>query len=136
ADRAQRHGHVSLLVVDVGAEALERLRQDRAGPNALLRGVARQLRNATRGTDFVARSSEHQFMALLAGSNAIDARTVLSRVQNALARVLRRRKVDYESIRIAVVTSPEHGETAADLLAAADCAVAAQRRGAEFQRTS
>ena len=112
ADRATTNGHVSLLVVDVGADAIERLMQDRAGPNALLRGVARQLRNATRGTDFVARSNEHQFMALLAGSAAIDARSVMARVQNALARVLRRRKVDLESIRIAVVTAPDHGNTA------------------------
>lgn len=135
ADRASRHGAVSLLVVDVGAEALERLRQDRAGPNALLRGVARQLRNATRGTDFVARSNDHQFMALLAGSNAIDARTVMTRVQSALARVLRRRQVDYDAIRIAVVTSPDDGVTGAELLAAADHAIAAQRQGAEFQHT-
>lgn len=136
ADRAQRHGCVSLLVVDVGAEALDRLRQDRAGPNALLRGVARQLRNATRGTDFVARSSEHQFMALLPGSSAIDARNVMTRVQNALARVLRRRRVDYDSIRIAVVTSPDHGQTGPELLAAAESAIAFQRQGVGFRHTS
>jgi diguanylate cyclase (GGDEF)-like protein/putative nucleotidyltransferase with HDIG domain len=133
ADRATTNGHVSLLVVDVGADAIERLMQDRAGPNALLRGVARQLRNATRGTDFVARSNEHQFMALLAGSSAIDARSVMTRVQNALARVLRRRKVDLESIRIAVVTAPDHGDTAAELLAAGDRAVQAQRTTAAQQ---
>jgi putative nucleotidyltransferase with HDIG domain/diguanylate cyclase (GGDEF)-like protein len=120
-------GFVSLLVVDVGAEALDRLRQDRAGPNALLRGVARQMRNATRATDFVARSSEHQFMALLAGSSAADARTVMLRVQNALARVLRRRQVDLESIRLAVVTAPDHGRTAAELLAAAEQAIEESR---------
>jgi GGDEF domain-containing protein len=80
ADRATTNGHVSLLVVDVGVDAIERLLQDRAGPSALLRGVARQLRNATRGTDFVARSNDHQFMALLAGSTAIDARSVMTRV--------------------------------------------------------
>jgi diguanylate cyclase (GGDEF)-like protein/putative nucleotidyltransferase with HDIG domain len=133
ADRAATNGHVSLLVVDVGAEAIERLTQDRAGPSALLRGVARQLRNATRGTDFVARSSEHQFMALLAGSTAHDARSVMTRVQNALARVLRRRKVDFESIRLAVVTAPDHGNTAAELLAAADRAIQVQRLPAAQQ---
>lgn len=110
--------------------------QDRAGPNALLRGVARQLRNATRGTDFVARSNDHQFMALLAGSTAIDARSVMHRVQNALARVLRRRKVDFESICMAVVTAPDHGNTAADLLAAADRAVQDQRAAVARRQTS
>jgi len=134
-DRAQRHGCVSLLVVDVGADALERLRQDRGGPNALLRGVARQLRNATRGTDFVARSSEHQFMALLPGSSALDARNVMTRVQNALARVLRRRKVDYASIRIGVVTSPDHGQTATELLIAAESVIALQRQGMQLRQT-
>jgi diguanylate cyclase (GGDEF)-like protein/putative nucleotidyltransferase with HDIG domain len=133
ADRAMTNGHVSLLVVDVGAGAIERLKQDRAGPNALLRGVARQLRNATRGTDFVARSNDHQFMALLAGSTANDARSVMNRVQNALARVLRRRQVDFESIRIAVVTAPDHGNTAAELLAAADRAIQTQRSAAAQQ---
>jgi diguanylate cyclase (GGDEF)-like protein/putative nucleotidyltransferase with HDIG domain len=127
ADRSATNGFVSLLVVDVGADAIDRLRQDRAGPNALLRGVARQLRNATRGTDFVARSNEHQFMALLAGSAAIDARSVMNRVQNALSRVLRRRKVDLQSICIAVVTAPDHGNTAAKLLEAADRAIHMQR---------
>jgi diguanylate cyclase (GGDEF)-like protein/putative nucleotidyltransferase with HDIG domain len=125
--RAVTGGFVSLLVVDVGADALDRLRQDRAGPNALLRGVARQMRNATRATDFVARSSEHQFMALLAGSSAVDARTVMTRVQNALCRVLRRRQVDLESIRLAVVTAPDDGRTAAELLAAADKAIEQDR---------
>lgn len=136
ADRATTNGHVSLLVVDVGATAIDRLMQDRAGPNALLRGVARQLRNVTRGTDFVARSNEHQFMALLAGSTAIDARAVMTRVQNALARVLRRRKVDLESIRVAVVTAPDHGNTAADLLAAGDREIQAQRQAIARQHAS
>ncbi len=136
ADRATTNGHVSLLVVDVGATAIDRLMQDRAGPNALLRGVARQLRNVTRGTDFVARSNEHQFMALLAGSTAIDARAVMTRVQNALARVLRRRKVDLESIRVAVVTAPDHGNTAADLLAAGDREIQAQRQAIARQHVS
>lgn len=125
--RAVTGGCVSLLVVDVGADALDRLRQDRAGPNALLRGIARQMRNATRATDFVARSSEHQFMALLAGSSAGDARAVMVRVQNALARVLRRRQVDLESIRLAVVTAPEHGRTAAELLEAGERAIEESR---------
>jgi hypothetical protein len=41
--------------------------------------------------------------------------------------VLRRRKVDFDSIRIAVVTAPDHGNTAAELLAAGDRAIQAQR---------
>ena len=133
SDRVMTNGHVSLLIVDVGAEAIERLSQDRAGPSALLRGVARQLRNATRGTDFVARSRENQFMALLAGSTAVDARSIMTRVQNALARVLRRRQLDFAAIRIAVVTAPDHGNTVAELLAAADRAIEAQRNTATQQ---
>jgi putative nucleotidyltransferase with HDIG domain len=127
ASRSTSHGYVSLLVVDVGADALDRLRRDRTGPNALLRGVARQLRNATRGSDFVARSSEHQFMALLAGSSAREARLVMTRVHNALGRVLRRRQADLNAIRLAVVTSPDHADDAAGLIAAAEAAISQQR---------
>ena len=72
-------------------------------------------------------------MALLAGSTAVDARSIMNRVQNALARVLRRRQLDFAAIRIAVVTAPDHGNTVAELMAAADRAIEAQRNAATQQ---
>jgi diguanylate cyclase (GGDEF)-like protein len=124
ADRSTLNTTVSLLVVDVGADAMTRLDQDGVGSQALLRGVARQLRNATRGTDVVARVADRQFMALLPGSSLHDARSVQTRVHHALSRVLGRRPADFAAIRLAVVAAPDHGTTLPDLFAAADRAVA------------
>jgi GGDEF domain-containing protein len=95
----------------------------KASRRRVLRSVARELRTATRTTDFLATTGKRQFMALLPGSSRRQARAVVVRVQRGLARRLRRMGIDHRvalAMRAAVSTAPEDGHYASDLFESAE----------------
>ncbi|HEY9227458.1 MAG TPA: HD domain-containing phosphohydrolase [Gemmatimonadaceae bacterium] len=115
ADRRLGNGDVSLLALRVepvaGCTDLYRRR--------VLRWIANELRAATRTSDFVARTGENQVMALLANASRQQARSVMARVQAAVARRLQVRGERASAVRVwaAVATAPDDGETTDDLFA-------------------
>jgi putative nucleotidyltransferase with HDIG domain/diguanylate cyclase (GGDEF)-like protein len=115
ADRQVTSGLVSLLVIELDQTGWSDPQQRR-----LLRWIADELRGATRTSDFVARTDEQQFMALLPQASARQASAVMTRVRSALVRRLRvHRHGSSVMIRSAVVTAPDSGETVDELLRAA-----------------
>lgn len=114
ADREASRGVVSLLAVRLepsgGWSDVYRRR--------VLRWIAQALRGATRATDLVARTSEHEFMVLLPGACKEQARSVMVRVQIALGRYLDRRgqRLNARRVRASVATAPDDGDTVDALL--------------------
>ena len=88
----------------------------------------------TRGGDFVGRYAEREFVVLLPDTNADEGAVTAARLSDAIATALRR--VPFElaaaTVEAAVSVAPEHGTTAAALLAAAD----ANARRARGSRSS
>ena len=118
ADRQTINGTVSLLVLELDAASASWQSRTAMSRDRVLRWIARELRHATRTSDFVARTGDHQFMALLPGSPDRQAQAITRRVQAALSRRLQGKATGNEAadlIRIAVVTSPRDGETATEL---------------------
>jgi diguanylate cyclase (GGDEF)-like protein len=132
ADRRATNAAVAILVLELDAKAAWTERQ-RA---RVLRRIARELRVVTRASDFVARTGDGQFMALLPGSRESQARAVMARVHGSLARRLRERSVagSSKAIRMAVVTAPRDGDTAEELFASAARAVEDQSSRARERR--
>ena len=69
ADRQTTNGTLSLLAVQLDEQSPEWREMVEGHRLRALRAIARELRNATRTTDFVASTGQHQFMALLPGSS-------------------------------------------------------------------
>jgi GGDEF domain-containing protein len=101
-----------------------------------VRWIARVLRAATRTSDFVARTGDDQFMALLPNSSESQARSIMARVEGALARRLQDRPVGHAPrvVRVAVVTAPRDGSTVDALFASAAHAVAMRAAPAQKHR--
>jgi putative nucleotidyltransferase with HDIG domain/diguanylate cyclase (GGDEF)-like protein len=79
----------------------------------VLRWIAQELRAATRTSDFVARTEENQFMALLPNATRQQAQSVMTRVQSVLARRVdtQGRGLNARRIRATLVTAPDDGDT-------------------------
>jgi len=139
ADRQTTRTSVSLLVLEIDASSELWRRRTDAQRHRFLRWAARELRNATRTSDFVARTGDQQFMALLPGSSSRQANAVSLRVRAALSGRLSRQASESELaglIRLAVVSAPIDGESAATLFAAADRAFAGQGSSSRTHRAS
>jgi diguanylate cyclase (GGDEF)-like protein len=139
ADRQTTRSSVSLLVVEIDTRSDAWRRRTEGQRHRVLRWTARELRRATRTSDFVARTGDHQFMTLLPGSSARQANAVALRVRAALAGRLSRHAGDSDPasfIRLAVVSAPVDGETAAALFSAADQALGAQGSSSRTHRAS
>jgi len=122
ADRRATNGTASILVLELEANGVwSEVQRQR-----VLRWIAGELRAVTRTSDFVARTADDQFMALLPNSSERHARTIMTRVERALARRFRSRSITGFShlLRMAVATSPHDGETADKLFASATEAAA------------
>ena len=127
ADRQTTHVSVSLLVLEIDATSAAWQQRSDAQRHRVLRWTARELRNATRTSDFVARTGDHQFMTLLPGSSTRQAQAISLRIRAGLSRRLSRQATDSELaglMRLAVVSAPADGESAAALFDAADRAFA------------
>ena len=139
ADRQTTGVSVSLLVLEINAtNAAWQCRSD-SQRNRVLRWTARELRNATRTSDFVARTGDHQFMALLPGSSRRQADAITLRVRAALSRCLARQSCETEVarlFRLAVVSAPTDGESAAALFSAADRACVDDTSASQSHRAS
>jgi diguanylate cyclase (GGDEF)-like protein/putative nucleotidyltransferase with HDIG domain len=123
ADRHATNGSVSLLALRIDQLRPEWREMKRSSRRRVLRAIARELRNATRTTDFIAATGDDQFMALLPGSSRRQAWAVVLRVQRAVSRRLRRVGIDNRvalTMRTAVATAPEDGHYASDLFDAAE----------------
>jgi len=131
ADRRATNGTVSMLILELEADAAWSDVQHRR----VLRWIARELRAATRTSDFVARTADDQFMVLFANSSEPQAQSIMARVESALVRRLRPKSIASSSpfLRMAVVTSPREGETADELFASASRAAA---KSSSHARTS
>jgi diguanylate cyclase (GGDEF)-like protein/putative nucleotidyltransferase with HDIG domain len=130
ADRHTTNGTVSLFVLEIDDHAPEWQRMSQPHQRRVLRAIARELRNATRTTDFVASTGDHQFMALLPGSSRRQARTVMVRVQRAVARRLHRAGIDHRvavTMRVAVATAPDDGHYASELLEYVEASLTGER---------
>jgi putative nucleotidyltransferase with HDIG domain/diguanylate cyclase (GGDEF)-like protein len=119
ADRHTTNGMVSVFALEIDAGQPEWERMSETQRRRVLKAVARELRHATRTTDFLASTGDYQFMALLPGSSRRQAREVTLRVQRALSRRLSRGGIDHRvalALRSAVATAPEDGHYASELL--------------------
>jgi len=109
AQRQATHGVVSLLAFrlepSAGWSDVYRRR--------VLRWIAQALRSATRATDFVARTGEHEFTVVLPGASKEQSRAVMVRVQSVLGRYLdtRGQRLNARRVRASIATAPEDGET-------------------------
>jgi GGDEF domain-containing protein len=125
ADRKTTDGVFSILLLELVVD--EPPAFDAVTQRRVLRWMARELRDVTRTSDFVARTGPVQFMALLADSSARQADTILGRVAAALSGGAGSRRTPHglaRGIRMAVVTAPADGETAAELFENAERAAA------------
>ncbi len=139
ADRQTTGVSVSLLVLEVDAKSIAWKGRSESQRHRVLRWTARELRNATRTSDFVARTGDHQFMALLPGSSARQANGISLRVRAALSRRLSRQASESELaglIRLAVVSAPMNGESVSALFAAGDHACAYDASASQAHRAS
>jgi len=139
ADRQTTRSPVSLLVLEIDARSDAWRRRTEAQRHRVLRWTARELRGATRTSDFVARTGDHQFMTLLPGSSSRQANAVALRVRAALAGRLSRQAGDSDPasfIRLTVVSAPVDGESASALFSAADHALAGQGSSSRAHRAS
>jgi diguanylate cyclase (GGDEF)-like protein/putative nucleotidyltransferase with HDIG domain len=139
ADRQTTRTSVSLLVLEIDATSELWVRRSDAQQHRVLRWAARELRNATRTSDFVARTGDHQFMTLLPGSSTRQANAVALRIRAALSGRLSRQASESDLaglIRLAVVSAPVDGESAPALFAAADHAFAGQVSASRTHRAS
>jgi len=114
AHRQATHGVVSLLAFRLepsgGWSDVYRRR--------VLRWIAQALRGATRATDLVARTAEHEFIAVLPGASKEQSRAVMVRVRSALSRYLdtRGQRLNARRVRASVATAPDDGDTVVALL--------------------
>jgi len=139
ADRQTTRASVSLLVLEIDATSETWRDRTDAQRHRVLRWAARELRNATRTSDFVARTGDHQFMTLLPGSSSRQANAIAIRVKAALSGRLSRHASESDLaglVTLAVVSAPVDGESAATLFAAADQAVAGQGLSSRTHRAS
>jgi diguanylate cyclase (GGDEF)-like protein/putative nucleotidyltransferase with HDIG domain len=138
-DRQTTRAPVSILVLEIDVTSAAWQRRGDAQRHRVLRWTARELRNATRTSDFVARTGDHQFMTLLPGSSARQANAISLRVRAALSGRLNRHASESELlglVRLAVVSAPGDGESAAALFAAADGACAGETSATRAHRAS
>jgi diguanylate cyclase (GGDEF)-like protein/putative nucleotidyltransferase with HDIG domain len=126
ADRHTTNGNVALVAFQVDRETPAWQAMSKTSRRRVLRSVARELRTATRTTDFLATTGKRQFMALLPGSSRRQARAVVVRVQRGLVRRLRRIGIDHRvalTMGTAVATAPEDGHYASDLFERAEASL-------------
>jgi putative nucleotidyltransferase with HDIG domain len=127
-DRAAAGGSVALLVIEFELSPMFAQTANEGEERRIVRRVARRLRHEMRVSDFVARTDERQFMALLPGTPPDDAHGILLRVQLAVMETLHRRHAIGDrgapSVRLAVVTAPEDGTTVDELFASGARAIA------------
>ena len=139
ADRQTTRASVSLLVLEIESKNDGWRRRTDAQRHRVLRWIARELRNATRTSDFVARTGDHQFTTLLPGSSARQANAIALRVRAALSGRRSRQASEGELaglIRLAVVSAPVDGESASALFSAAEVAFAGQGSSSRTHRAS
>jgi len=101
--------------------------------DALLREVANALTDAVRGEDLVARYGGDEFVVLLPSTPAPAAIVVAQRIREGIARhrvMIGQRLIAIPGVSLGIATYPDHGQTTAELLAAADATLYAQKRRA------
>jgi diguanylate cyclase (GGDEF)-like protein len=138
-DQQTTGGALSLLVIEVDADPAMWRSPTPGHRRRVFRWIARELQKATRTSDFIARTAENQFMALLPGSSARQAESIMARLQSALSRqVAARASVDVAAglMRMAVVTAPEDGGTVVELFRSAERACARAPASARTNRAS
>jgi diguanylate cyclase (GGDEF)-like protein len=122
-DRRATGGETSLVTVDLDAGAFIGTAKDDARRDHILQIVASQLKKHTRATDFVARTGDYRFVALLRDASVAEAELVASRVKAAVARIQRhllQPRAGRVPTTVSVVTAPMNGETVDELFAAVD----------------
>jgi diguanylate cyclase (GGDEF)-like protein/PAS domain S-box-containing protein len=122
---ARRYGSpLALLSLDIDAFAVI---NDRHGPeagDAVLRVTAERIRAAVRDTDTAARVGGDEFLVILTESTRVDAETVISRVQGAMAEPVAFAGLKLRpGLSIGLAVFDEHAESAQALLNAANRAM-------------
>ena len=118
---------VSLLIIDVDHFKLVNDTFGHLQGDDVLRMVSDQIRVGTRPVDYPARYAGDEFVVLLPGTRADEARAIGERLRSAVARTLCPRRDGPGTVQvtlsIGVATSPQHGDGLEMLFAAADAAL-------------
>ena len=124
---------LSLLIFDIDDFKSVNDTCGHSGGDAALLSVAESLRNQFRQSDIICRYGGDEFLIMMSGSNAENAKERATKLQQMIAS----RSIDHEceaaqhiTISIGIATFPEHGETVDALIKAADQALyLAKRQG-------
>jgi len=124
--RRRRGQPGSLLIVDMNDLRGVNERFGRAMGDLALCETARVLRGTLRAPDVCCRTGGDEFMILLPETDGAAARPVIARVRAAVMRVGARRDLPI-SVSVGAASWPEDGHEPAELIAAADRALAGQK---------
>lgn len=126
---AERDGPVALLYIDL--DGFKQI-NDRGGHEAgdqVLRALAQRLQEGVRQSDVVARMGGDEFVVLLPGCNAADARTMAEQLRMRLrAPCVLEADTFALDASIGIACFPGDGQDAATLIARADAAMYAGKR--------
>jgi len=132
--RRRDDGEASLLFVDLDGFKAVNDAQGHAAGDELLRAVAREIEARVRFTDTVARIGGDEFAVLLPGATADQAERVAEKIAASVEAVWPAGSTGGASIGVTALDPQD--SSAADVLAAADRAMYAVKRGRRFRRAS
>ena len=132
----ERAGHdqstIGVIIADIDFFKRINDRFGHDGGDAMLKGVAQELRNTIRGTDIACRMGGEEFAVLLPGASFAIAQQRAEELRRAVA-ALRVRHLDTGlppvSLSCGVAIYPDHGNTVDTLLRAADQALYRAKAG-------
>ena len=127
---ARHHFKTTIALIDVDRFKLINDSLGHAGGDRYLQMIARLLQKHVRALDLVGRYGGDEFLVILTMTTAAESLTFVNRLQPALQELTSQHpEFATATLSFGLAESPRHGRTLAALLAAADAALYAAKRG-------